>query len=172
MTKFMVPMVVLAVFVPMLVEFVRASSNERRQRARGGVEPSGDVYRIMQVAYPGAFLAMIAEMALGGGVRPDIAVAGAVVFAAAKALKWWAILTLGPFWTFRVVVVPGAALVARGPYRFVRHPNYVAVVGELLGVALMTGAIVTGPAAVLLFGTLLMKRIAVEDRALGDAILR
>ena len=53
---------------------------------------------------------------------------------AAKALKWWAILTLGRFWTFRVIVVPGATLVAGGPYRWLRHPNYVGVIGELVGV--------------------------------------
>ena len=55
----------------------------------------------------------------------------------------------GACWTFRVIVVPGTTLVASGPYRFMRHPNYVAVVGELVGVALMTGARVTGPLATL-----------------------
>src|SRR5476649_1550027 len=104
----MTTFLLLTVFVPMLVEFARASGNERRQRARGGVEPPHDVYRIMQVAYPGAFLAMIAEMLLRGAARSDVVVAGAAIFAAAKAAKWWAILTLGEFWTFRVVVVPGA----------------------------------------------------------------
>ena len=163
----------------MLVEYRRASKNERAQRELGGLEPPGDVHRVMQLAYPGAFLAMILESAVRGGVRFEYVVAGAVVFVAAKALKWWAILTLGPFWTFRVIVVPGATLVARGPYRVVRHPNYVAVVGELLGVGLMTGAVFAGPLAGLVFGALLMKRIAVEDRALRhhggtapDVILR
>ena len=56
-----------------------------------------------------------------------------MVFAGAKALKWWAIDTLGGAWTFRVIVVPDAPLVARGPYRWLRHPNYVGVLGEFIG---------------------------------------
>lgn len=97
-------------------------------------------------------------------------VAGAAVFAVAKALKWWAIRSLGPCWTFRVIVVPGTPRVASGPYGYIRHPNYVAVVGELVGVALMAGAVVAGPVATAVFVLLMLKRIAVEDSAL-DAIL-
>jgi len=96
-------------------------------------------------------------------------IAGATVFVLAKAFKWWAILTLGPFWTFRVIVVPGVTLVATGPYRWLRHPNYVGVVGELAGAALMTGALVTGPIAAAGFLFLLSKRIAVESRMLESA---
>jgi methyltransferase len=96
-------------------------------------------------------------------------IAGAVVFAAAKALKWWAILSLGPFWTFRVIVVPGAPIVATGPYRWLRHPNYVGVLGELAGVAAFTGALVSGPVAIVAFAGLLIRRIAVEERMLETA---
>ena len=152
------------VFAFMLVEARRAAANERAQRARGGVEPPGDVYALMQVIYPASFLVMLAEGAWRGA--QPIFVAGAVLFAATKALKWWAILSLGPFWTFRVIVVPGSRRVISGPYRFVPHPNYVAVVGEFIAVALMTGAVVSGPLALLAFAALLAKRIAVEERAL------
>jgi methyltransferase len=151
----------------MLLETLRASMNERAQRARGGVEPPDDIYKMMRIAYPGAFLVMLAEQSLGGAPPSGVLFAGATLFAAAKALKWWAIAALGRAWTFRVIVIPGAPLVASGPYRFVRHPNYVAVVGELVGAALMTRALVSGPIATALFGMLLRKRIAVEDRMLG-----
>jgi methyltransferase len=157
------------VFVPMLVEARRAGRNERAQRSRGGVEPAGDVFAIMQMAYPGAFALMLAEGWWRGAPRSEWMAVGLVAFIAAKLLKWWAILTLGPSWTFRVIVVPGAALVARGPYRFVRHPNYVGVALELAGAGLMTGAAVSGPLAVVLFSILMRKRIGVEDRALGRA---
>ncbi len=90
----------------MLIEARRAARNERAQRARGGLEPPGDVYRIMRVAYPAAFLAMIVEGAIRGTPPAAVFVAGGVLFAAAKALKWWAIHALGPCWTFRVIVVP------------------------------------------------------------------
>ena len=97
-------------------------------------------------------------------------VAGALLFVLAKALKWWAIATLDGAWTFRVIVVPGMRRVVTGPYRYLSHPNYVAVVGELAGVALLTAAQVSGPLATLAFGLLMMKRAAIERRAL-DAIL-
>jgi methyltransferase len=158
------------VFVPMLVEARRAAGNERAQRARGGIEPDGDVYPVMQIAYPLAFLAMIAEGVWRGAPPVPIVTAGAVLFAAGKVLKWWAILTLGPAWTFRVIVVPGSERIRGGPYRVLDHPNYVGVVGELAGTALMTGALMAGPAAGVGFGLLMIRRVGIERRAL-DAIL-
>jgi methyltransferase len=155
------------VFGLMLIEAARAGKNERSQRARGGVEPNGDVYRIMRIAYPAAFLLMIGEGWLRGAPRPAAVIAGAMVFALAKLVKWWAILSLGPHWTFRVIVVPGDGRVVSGPYRYVRHPNYIGVVGELLGVAAMTGAVLAGPLSLVAFAGLLARRIAVEERALA-----
>jgi methyltransferase len=158
------------VFGFLILEALRAAANERAQRARGGQEPAGDVYTSMRILYPGAFLAMFVEAALRGGPPPSAVAAGIAIFAAAKALKWWAILSLGPYWTFRVIVVPGASLVAGGPYRLFRHPNYIGVMGELAGVALMTGALLSGVAGFVVFGGLVLKRIAIEDRALRQAV--
>ena len=164
MSEFVLPSVV---FGFMVVESLRASANERAQRARGGVEPPDDVFRMMRVAYPGAFLLMVVDGAMGRPPEPAAIAAGAALFAASKALKWWAIHTLGQAWTFRVIVVPGAPLITGGPYRFLRHPNYVGVVGELVAVALMTGSRIGSPIAVVGFGLLMLKRIAVEQRALA-----
>src|SRR5206468_5398128 len=127
------------------VEARRAARNERAQRDRGGVEARGDVYKAMCVIYPAAFAAMILEGFSRGAPAAMMIAAGATLFTAAKLMKWWAITTLGRFWTFRVIVVPGSALIAGGPYRWLRHPNYVAVLGELVSVAMMTGASITGP---------------------------
>jgi len=153
----------------MAIEARRAARNEEAQRSRGAVEPPGDVYRLMRLAYPLAFLSMLVEGAMRGVPPPWALAAGGVTLAAAKALKWWAILSLGPFWTFRVLVIPGASLVRRGAYRWLRHPNYVGVVGELVGVALLTGAVWTGAASLVAFGILLMRRISTEERALAAA---
>jgi methyltransferase len=154
------------VFVPMLLEAGRATRNERLQRSRGGIEPPGDVYAVMRVAYPAVFLAMIAEGAWRQAAASPLAVSGFVLFLLAKGLKWWAIRSLGRSWTFRVIVVPGDVAVKSGPYAWLRHPNYVAVAGELFAVALMSGARVAGPVGTLLFCGLMLKRISVEDRAL------
>ncbi len=153
------------VCAPMIGEARRSRRNERALRAAGALEPHGDVYAAMQVVYPACFLGMIAE----GSMRPAPAgreAAGAALFVAAKALKYWAIATLGPRWTFRVLVPPGAPPVTAGPYRWLRHPNYAGVAGEIAGTALMARARWTGVAALVLFGGLMLTRIAVEDRAL------
>jgi methyltransferase len=155
------------VYAFMLAETWRARRNERAQRARGAIEPRGDVHAVMQWAYPLSFAAMIAEGLLRGAPSRAAVAGGVATFAASKALKWWAIAALGPAWTFRVLVVPGAPLVRRGPYRIIRHPNYLAVCGELAGTALATHALVSGPLALAGFGALMLKRIAVEDRALS-----
>jgi len=159
----------LLIFVPMLVEAARARRNERAQKARGGLEPADDVYNVMRIVYPAAFLAMLAEGAARGPGAAAIVVTGLAIFTAAKIIKWSAIVALGRCWTFRVIVVPGDRLVASGPYRCLRHPNYVGVIGELIGAALMTRALVTGPVAVIVFAVLLYNRIAVEERALRGA---
>jgi methyltransferase len=168
-SRVMLIAIAVVIFVPMLLEARVSARNERVQRARGGVEPPDDVYKMMRLAYPGAFLAMLAEAMLQGHAAGPTLIAGALVFVFAKALKWWAIGALGRFWTFRVIVIPGASLVTTGPYRLLRHPNYIAVVGELVGVAMMTAAAITGPLATAGFSVLLSKRIAVETRALRGA---
>jgi methyltransferase len=153
-------------FIPMLLEAARSAANERRLRAAGAVEPADDVIWIMQPAYPACFVAMIIEAWWRGSSWSHAATAGAIVFACAKALKYWAIATLGERWTFRVLVPPGSSRIVRGPYTVLRHPNYVAVAGELAGFALLAGAPVTGALATVGFGALMLLRIKVEERAL------
>lgn len=156
-----------AVLVVMAGEAGLSAYNASLLRAKGAVEPPGDVYRTMQWAYPLCFLAMGVEGALAGPAPATSLMTGLAVFGLAKALKAAAISALGPRWTFKVLVPPGAPLVAHGPYTLMRHPNYVAVCGEIVGVALTVWAPFTGVVALVGFGALLRRRIAVEDRALG-----
>ncbi|MEP6917189.1 MAG: isoprenylcysteine carboxylmethyltransferase family protein [Acidobacteriota bacterium] len=162
------PLILVAMaFLSMLAEARIAAAHDRALRAMGAVEPAGDVYRLMQIAYPACFLIMPAEAWWRGAQTGRMLASGVVVFALAKALKYWAIATLGPRWTFRVLVPQGSSCVTAGPYRWLRHPNYVAVLGELIGMAMMAQAPVTGAAAVVGFGLLILARIRVEERALG-----
>jgi methyltransferase len=155
-----------AVVAMMLAELRRSRANERLLRERGAVEPAGDVYRAMAVVYPIIFVAMAVEGALTGPARDTVLITGFVVFVAAKFLKLWAISALGKRWSYRVLVLPDAPLVSTGPYAHLRHPNYVAVFGEIAGFALMVGAHVTGVISLLAFAFLVRKRIAVEEKAL------
>jgi methyltransferase len=161
----------------MLGELALSRRNERRLLARGAVEPRDPVYATMRWGYPVVFAAMAGEGVLrGAGFDwwPLGASApgwwmwvGLVVFASGKLLKYWAITTLGERWTYRLLVLPGAPLVSTGPYRFIQHPNYVGVIGELIGMMLLAGAWITGPLGTLFFGWLLQQRIASENHALG-----
>lgn len=150
----------------MLAEHRMSTRHERLLRARGAVEPPDAVYSTMRWAYPAVFVAMAVEGMVFGPASRRVFVAGIAVFAIAKVVKLWAITTLGERWTYKVLVLPGVPLVITGPYRFVRHPNYVGVVGELVGMALITGARVTGPLALVFFSWLLTRRIQAEERAL------
>jgi len=156
-----------AVLLIMAGELVLSLFNERQLRAKGAIEPPGDVFAVMRVAYPGAFIAMGIEGALSGPSPASIMLGGLALFGLAKALKVWAISSLGPRWTFRVLILPGAALVTNGPYRFLPHPNYLAIVGEMIGVAMIVAAPITGVLATFGFGMLMRARIRIEDRALG-----
>lgn len=155
------------VFLPMIAEAIVSARHDRALRARGAVEPAGDVYKVMQLAYPGCFLILLAEGVLRG-VRWDAVMGvGAAIFAAAKALKYWAIASLGERWTFRVLVPPGSTPTRRGPYHWINHPNYVAVGGELAGVAIAMHAAVSGVPVTAAFIFLMWRRVAIEDKALA-----
>ena len=154
------------VCILMVVELERSRRNDALLRARGATEPTGDVYRLMQWAYPGVFVLMAAEGLTAGTPPPAVSIGGIVLFIAAKALKYWAIASLGDRWTFRVLVPPAGSLVAHGPYAYVQHPNYIAVLGEIVAVAVIVGARVTGPLSLFFFAELIRRRIRVENAAL------
>ncbi len=164
-----VALLVVVVLPWLLLETWRSRRQETALRAAGAIEPADDVYPWMRVVYPGMFLLMTAEGCLAPPACTTLVSAGIAVFLAAKLLKWWAILSLGRLWTFHVLILPGAPLVRSGPYRWLRHPNYLALMGEIAGVALMMRAPYTGVGAAIAFGALLIARIRVEERMLRAA---
>ena len=129
-------LLLVGVLLAMLLELRVSLANERLYRQQGAVDAPDPVYGVMRWAYPGAFVLMAIEGALTGRSLDWLAIAGALVFAAGKMLKVWAIRTLGPRWTYRVLVLPNVPLVRGGPYARLRHPNYVGVLGELIGMGL------------------------------------
>lgn len=156
----------LAMLLMMTIEARVSATHEKALRARGATEAPDDVYGAMRIAYPAAFVVMGAEGMWRGLPAGPWIVAGAIVLLAAKALKYWAITALGDRWTFRVLVVPRAPLVTSGPYRHLRHPNYLAVLGEFAGFGTLLGAPIASILTTLGFSVLLRRRIEVEERAL------
>ena len=159
-----------AVIIGLLLAETRVSmTNEQLLRQAGAVRPDGDPYRALAVLYPAAFVAMVGEgmwraaHSVGAETGPNWFVSGVILFAASKGLKYWAIGSLGVRWTFKVFIVPGKPLVATGPYRYLAHPNYVGVVGELVGAAMMCGAPITGVIGTLAFGAALWQRVRFES---------
>jgi methyltransferase len=151
-----------------LLELRLSVKNAAWAFARGGKEYGKPHYRFMTVFHTLFLVSCVAEPWLLQ--RPFVSPWGFVALAfavLAMALRYWAITTLGPRWNTRVIVIPGADLVTGGPYRFVRHPNYVAVVLELCALPLVHGAWLTALVFSVGNALLLRVRIKVEEGALG-----
>jgi methyltransferase len=151
------------------VELYIARRNAARAFAAGAVEIGQGHYRVM-VAFHGAFLVACAMESVARGSGGSVAVAVPAIAAEifAQFLRYWVIYTLGPRWNTRIIVFPEAEPVTSGPFRFARHPNYLAVAIEMVAVPLIGGAWVTAIVFSLGNAILMMVRIPAEERALGQ----
>jgi methyltransferase len=160
----------IAIVAQRMIELRVAKRNESWARAQGAVERGAGHYPWFFVLHTGWLLAWPLEAwARGLGLAQGwwLALAG---FLAAQGLRYWAIATLGRRWNTRILVLPGVERIRRGPYRWISHPNYVAVIVELAAVPLVfgawwTAAIVGGLNLALLLGV----RIPAEAQALAGA---
>ena len=164
------PVVVSVIVGLMLAEYRVSARHERILRAAGAEAPREPQYPLMAASYPLVFLLMGGEAVWRHTEGGPWSVSGVLLFAASKALKYWAIGALGERWTFRVFVLPRVPLVRSGPYAYVAHPNYIAVAGELAGAGMMLGAVLTGPIATVLFCGLMWRRARFEADVLRPAI--
>lgn len=138
-----------------------AQANTKRLREQGAHEVAPGHYPLI-VAVHILWLAALWLQAPGRPVQPLFL----GLFALLTALRIWTLRTLGNRWTTRIIVVPGEALVARGPYRFVNHPNYLVVIGEIAVLPLVFGLTMTAIVFSLLNAAVLAIRIRAEGRAL------
>ena len=144
------------------VELVYSARNTRRLLARGGIE-SGAVQYPFVVLLHAAWLASMAVF-IPPSTIPNWWLLG--VYALLQPLRLWTIATLGPRWTTRIITVPGAARVQRGPYRIFRHPNYAIVCAEIAILPLAFKAVEIAIVFSILNASLLSWRIRTEERAL------
>lgn len=162
-------LLVAAVGLERIAELVVSARHVGRAKMRGGVERGFGHYPAMVVVHTGLLVGAVVEVVLAD--RPFLPGLGWPMLAlvlGAQALRWWCIRTLGEQWSTRVVVVPGAPLVTRGPYRFLRHPNYVAVVVEGIALPLVHTAWVTAAAFTVANAAVLRVRIRCEEAALRE----
>jgi methyltransferase len=163
-------LLILLVAAERLAELVLSARNLAWSRSHGGVEFGAGHYPPMAALHSALLAGCVLEAWLAH--RPFVAALGWPMLAtvvAAQALRWWCIGTLRRRWNTRVVVIPGRALVAGGPYRWLRHPNYVAVVAEGVALPLVRSGWITAVTFTLLNAWLLTVRIRTENRALGLA---
>lgn len=153
--------------VERLVELVVSVRNAAWSRARGGVETGLGHYPFMVVLHTGLLVGALVEAWVRQPEVPAwLAWSMTLLVLASQALRWWCIATLGRRWNTRVIVVPGMPPVRSGPYRFLRHPNYVAVVVEGFALPLVHGAWITALVFTVANAALLAVRIRVENAAL------
>lgn len=151
-----------------IVELVIAKRNEKRALARGAVESGKSHYLLIVSLHVAWFVGLIVEGALTDFQPLDSPWAD-ILFSAwvgLQAIRFWILWALGPSWNTRVLVIPGDKRVVRGPYRIMKHPNYVVVILELAIVPLTFGLWWTAILATVLNAVLMMIRIPIESRAL------
>jgi methyltransferase len=157
------------VAVERVAELVVSRRNAAWSMERGGVETGKGHYPVMVVLHTGLLAAMLVEAySRRPEVPPALAWSMLTVVVAAQGLRWWCIRTLGPRWNTRVIVVPGLPPVRSGPYAWMRHPNYVAVVVEGVALPLVHACWWTALAFTLANIPLLAIRLRCEERALAS----
>lgn len=150
------------------VELVLSRRNASRAMARGGIEHGRGHYPWMVAAHTLFLFSCPLEVWwLGRRFNAGLGVPMLVLVVAAMALRYWAVSTLGERWNTRVIVVPGLEPISAGPYRYLRHPNYLAVVVEIVALPLVHSAWISAFAFSLINAAILSARIPVEDAALA-----
>lgn len=163
-------LLVALVAVERCLELAISRRNTRRLLDRGGVRVRSGAYPWMVALHTGFLLACPLEVwLLERPLVPALAVAMMLLLASALALRYWVMLTLGDRWSTQIICLPGAPRVVSGPYRWVKHPNYVAVVAELVALPLIHGAWLTALFFSLGNAAVLRVRIRAENGALCRA---
>jgi methyltransferase len=144
-----------------LAELVIARRNTRLLLARGAIEIGRGHYPVMVTLHASWLIALWATV---GGRPVSLPLLG--LFVVLQLLRIWVLATLGQRWTTRIIMLPGAPLVSGGPFRFLRHPNYTVVIGEIAILPLVFGLVGVAVGFSLLNAAMLWVRIGSESRAL------
>jgi methyltransferase len=156
--------VVLLVAVQRLAETVHGRRNARRLLAQGAVEAGAGHYPLLVLVHAAWLFALL----IVASRAPAIEWWLLGLYGLLQVARAWVLASLGRYWTTRLVSLPGAPLVRRGPYRFLRHPNYLVVSAEIAVLPLAFGAWRTALVFSVLNAALLAWRIGIENRLLAE----
>src|SRR5689334_5527837 len=156
--------------VERLFELWLSKRNARRAFARRGIEFGRGHYRAMVTFHTAFIIACAVEAAFRTAPFPQfLSLLALIGEGAAQALRYWSVAALGDRWNTRVIVVPDEPPITSGPYQYIRHPNYLAVVVEIACVPMIRGLLVTATIFSAFNVILLRSRISLEEQALGDS---
>ncbi len=156
------------VIIQRLVELVIAKRNEKAMREKGAYEVGASHYKFMILLHASFFVSFLVEVVFFKSVlTPHYGLLA--VFLLLQLLRIWCLKSLGTFWNTKIIILPGANVVVRGPYKFIRHPNYLVVCLEIAVLPLMFDAFVTAVCFTILNLVMLSVRIPVEEKALKEA---
>ena len=156
--------IVLLVAVQRIAELLWARRNTRRLLAAGAREVGAGHYPLFVALHSAWLAAIFLLVPAAAPIDPWLL----AIFLALQIARLWIVVTLGPYWTTRIITVPGQKLITHGPYRFSRHPNYLVVMGEIAVLPLTFGAWIIAAAFSIANAALLWHRITVEERALAE----
>ncbi len=155
--------IIALVVVQRLAELVYAERNTKALLARGAVEVGRAHYPLIVLLHAAWLVAIVVFLP----PDPRINFILLAIFVVLQGLRVWVLATLGPYWTTRIITLPGVPLVRRGPYRLLRHPNYTVVVGEIAVLPLVFGELWVAVAFTILNALMLFWRIRQENTALA-----
>lgn len=156
------------IVIQRLVELVIANRNERWMKNNGGIEVGQSHYRYMVTMHTLFFVSLILEVFLFEKVASPYWPFLLTLFLGTQLGRIWVIKSLGRYWNTKIIILPNAKIVKKGPYQFLKHPNYVIVALEFLIIPLMFQAYATAVFFTLLNVFILSIRIPMEEKALSE----
>lgn len=161
--------IIFLVITQRLTEVFIAKRNEKWMLSQGAYEIGASHYPYMLALHSSFFLFLIVEVMTSNNSLSPLFPLFFILFIAVQALRIWCLRSLGPFWNTKIIILPGAEVVKKGPYVFFRHPNYAVVCLEILLLPLMFQAYFTAFCFTLLNITMLSVRIPLEEKALRES---
>lgn len=158
------------VIVQRLSELFIAKKNEKILKSGGAVEYDKEGYRYIVAMHISFFICFTAEKIYFNRELNPFSNYLLAVFFLAQVLRYWAIISLGSFWNTRIIILKGAPLIKKGPYRFLNHPNYIAVITELAVIPLIFSCYFTALIFSALNVIILIRRKSIEEKALKELI--